>query len=133
MAQRGHHFGLVLLTVCSLLFSGCGGSGKSQRIEVQGKVELAGSPAPPATITFSPAPGHTGPAGNGSLSADGKYHLSSEDGPFAGPHQVLIKLLPTKFSAPKTSSAAGGATKSEWTFDVVIPEKGPFEKDFVLD
>lgn len=132
MTQRVWHGGLLLI-ICSLLLAGCGGSGKSQRIEVQGKVELGGKPAPPATITFSPAQGHTGPAANGSLAPDGKYHLSSEDGPFAGPHQVLIKLLPTKFSAPKTSNADGSATKSEWKFEVVIPDKGPFEKNFVLD
>lgn len=71
----------------------CGKRGDGwERVAVEGSVTLNGEAIEEGTITFTPAHGGEGPIAGGPIVA-GKYALSSQDGPIAGPHRVEIRSV----------------------------------------
>lgn len=104
------------------LLCGCG-SNPYQMAPVRGRVTCMGKPATGAVVIFQPldAPGQTGrPAGHpgsassGTVGEDGTFTLTSMDGKsgsgaLLGPHQVILRLPPTK---RPTLSADDRATMS---------------------
>jgi hypothetical protein len=90
---------------------------------------VGGKPPLHGSISFYPAEGHAGPAANTGI-FNGRYRFTRDDGPFSGPHHVVIgfvrdaaeeaqfKLPPTKGrtvaakpEAPK--EAAAGQTEAQ--------------------
>ena len=82
---------LAVLAIC--LVAGWGRSaGRPGRVSVSGRVLLDGQPVASGSINFYPAEGHAGPAANTGIS-NGRYQFSREDGPFVGPHHVVVAFL----------------------------------------
>lgn len=98
---------------------GCSNEGV-RRVEGGGHVSLDGQVVPEATISFLP---DDGPAANGEVKG-GVYRFTSFDGPVPGPQRVLIQAaVEDKFR---------DSPRGRWEFEFVVPEQGPFEKDFKL-
>jgi len=127
-----------------LIASGCGSQSGPKRIAVYGTVTRDGKSLEHGSISFLPAEGHTGPVANGAISG-GKYSFSTENGPTAGPHRVLVGVAPTKGDlargnsrAPKTEPAdpVGGKVKTagqnRWEFEISVSEDGR-EQNFKLE
>jgi hypothetical protein len=114
---------------------GCGGD-NLRRVAVKGTVTSNGQPKNGVAITFLPAVGLEAPSA-GAQVVDGKYELSSEVGPIAGPHKVLIESMGERarqleqFSQNNLQSdkETGPAT---WEFKIVIPDQPTFEYNFDL-
>ncbi len=116
------------------LILGCGSSSTElKRSEVRGTVKRAGVPVKEGSIRFLPADGHDGPAANGAIK-DGAYAFTSENGPTAGAHQVVITILPSKDELMKIKAGPDNqGPKTKWEYDVTVPDEDVFEKDFKLD
>ncbi|MCY2987275.1 MAG: hypothetical protein NTY19_05335 [Planctomycetota bacterium] len=82
---------LAVLAIC-LVASGSRSAGRPGRVSVCGRVLLDGQPVASGSINFYPAEGHAGPAANTGIS-NGRYQFSREDGPFVGPHHVVVAFL----------------------------------------
>ena len=99
----------AVLTVFSLLLTGCSGSGvgaeaRQPTYQVTGKVTLNGAPVPNAMVSFSPKGKQ--PVATGRSGADGTYTVTTYDagdGAVAGDYVVLV----TKSAAAPTASAGG--------------------------
>ena len=131
--------------LAALLAVGCGSQSGPQRIAVNGTVTRDGKKIEGGSISFLPAEGHSGPAANGVISG-GEYSFSTETGPTAGPHRVLVRIAPPtkgdlakqKSPAPKADSAdpAGGKAKTagrnRWEFEVSVSEESS-EQNFKLE
>lgn len=121
---------LLLITV-ALLNSGCGSQTGPVRYRVHGTVDHKARPLVNGTISFLPASGHKGPAANGVIQ-NGVYDIPADEGPTAGPHQVLINLVPDKINInvrPKGSD--GGPMRMKWEFSAEVAEDKTNE-DFLL-
>lgn len=120
---------LVWLTLSAMFFSSCSKPSGPRRVSVSGSVRLAGKPLPPASISFQPDQGHSGPAANGEI-VNGQYRLTTEDGPTAGPHRVVISLAPPK-GVPSPNDPPR-PKRARWEFSMTIPDAG-FTKDFDVE
>lgn len=116
----------------ALLAAGCGGSSGSNRVVVHGKVQQAGKPLDAGTITFLPVEGHKGPSAS-TLIASGTFNFTQEDGPVPGPHRVQINVSPNQKKLPGPPGSSAPAAKSDWNYEVTVPDQGPFERDFELE
>jgi hypothetical protein len=119
----------VVLSLAILSWSGCSKPSGPRRVAVRGTVLLAGQPPPPASISFQPESGHSGPAANCGID-DGRYQFTTADGPTAGPYRVVILLSPAK--ALGAAAEALRTRQTRWEFSVNVPETG-FTKDFQLE
>lgn len=120
---------LVWLTSAVLICSGCSKPSGPRRVNASGAVRLAGQPLPPGSISFQPDQGHTGPAANGAI-ADGRYRLTTEDGPTPGPHRIVITLAPPKGVASPNDPPR--PKRARWEFSMIVPDAG-FTKDFDVE
>lgn len=120
---------LVVLSLAILSWTGCSKPSGPRRVAVRGTVLLAGQPPPPASISFQPESGHSGPAANCGID-DGRYQFTTADGPTAGPYRVVILLSPAK--ALGAAAEAPRTKQTRWEFSVTVPESG-FTKDFQLE
>lgn len=137
------------------------GEGHPGRQPVYGEVKLAGNPAARGSISFYPAEGHAGPAANTGI-VNGRYHFSKQDGPFAGPHHVVLSYVwdaadEAQFALPSEKAKAAAATPKPpadgaeaetapagapspaskprshgQEFDVEVPAKGSLRIDFEI-
>jgi len=123
-----------------LALTGCGSKSGPERIAVYGTVTTNGETIEHGSISFLPAEGHNGPAANGSIS-NGKYKFTTNNGPTAGPHRVLVGVAPTKQDSAqakfptKKSGAAGRAAAQKpgrWEFEISVSEEKR-EQDFELE
>lgn len=143
---------LLLSGLCGLCLSGCGGSDGPQRHALRGAVAVEGIAVAEGTISFLPA------AGNGAQPAhttieDGEYRFSSDDGPFSGPHRVVIGIIPPpdvvgsratdetetggqgikEVAAPRPPTRfqkPPAPKKLQWEIEYTVPEDGNDTKDF---
>jgi hypothetical protein len=151
----------LILVVCGLgmlFLSGCGGS-ESLRRPMEGEVRVDGVAVERGAISFLPAKGTSGPAANGTI-VEGRYRFTSESGPYAGPHRVLLDVD----TQPEAAAAAGSTdvefpedvkrikvdaarppgrrtrppprpeptAKTHWQLEYTVPGEGEFQKDFDL-
>jgi hypothetical protein len=79
----------VTVLVC---VSACRGGGGLKRVEVRGRATYQGAPIERGLITFRPAKGSKGPAA-GTAIVDGRFLISAEQGPVAGPAEVDVKIV----------------------------------------
>jgi len=120
-------------------------------------VEIDGKAVERGSISLLPAAGNSGPAANGVI-VDGAYRFTTETGPRAGPHRVLIDVesppggeraagqdapgavntgdvkrtgVRAKPARPP-GAGTGQATKRHWEIDFTVPEHGAPRKDFDL-
>ena len=103
---------LAVQAVCLAVVFGRG-DGHPGRQPVYGEVKLAGNPAPRGSISFYPAEGHAGPAANTGI-VNGRYQFSKQDGPFAGPHRVVLSYVwdaadEAQFALPAEKAKAAAA------------------------
>jgi hypothetical protein len=104
-----------------VIFSaGCADSGVA-RVPGSGRVTFDGEMVHSASISFLP---EHGPSANGEITG-GRYNFSSANGPVAGSQRVLIQTLPGDKFAPESTG--------RWEFEYVVPETGPFSKNFELN
>jgi hypothetical protein len=68
------------------------GEGRPGRRAVYGEVRVGGQPVAKGSISFYPAEGQAGPAANTAI-VNGRFRFSRNDGPFAGPHHVVLAYV----------------------------------------
>ena len=85
----------ILLAVGGLIV-GCGKGGPA-RFPVHGAVSRSDGEKVNGSITFLPSEGLTGPAATASL-IESEYRFDRENGPTAGPHQVIVHKITSKRS-----------------------------------
>jgi len=143
-------YGWVALSLSLVVLWGCGPSG--DRRPLRGRVEIDGVAVEQGSISLLPAEGNPGPAANGVI-VDGAYRFTTETGPRAGPHRVLIDVesppggqdasgagntRDVKRTGARAERArppgagAGQATKLHWEIEFTVPEDGAPRKDFDL-
>ena len=130
---------LILLGLTTLL-SGCGKRKQVERQAVRGTVVLRSGEKLNGSITFLPAEGRPGPAATATL-VDGSYEFDRGNGPTAGLHQVIVKLVIPKGAMmekrskkPRSREALPETEpKMEWTLTVNVTDDGAFQRDFTLD
>lgn len=114
-----------------LLSGGCGQKSGPTRIGVSGVVDRSTEPLVNGTITFLPAKEHKGPAANGVIQ-NGKFEIPEDEGPTAGPHQVLINLTPGKMTAEFAAGMKKSkSSRTQWEFPVEV-SSAQADFDFVL-
>jgi len=84
---------------------GCHTSDGLPRVEVRGKVTYEGVPVKRGTIVFRPANKSKGPAA-GTAIVEGKFHLTADKGPTAGPHEVEFKIVDAPEVATESNETA---------------------------
>ncbi len=115
-----------------LFVLGCGSQAGLQRIAVYGTVSRNGKSVQQGSISFLPAEGHTGPAANGAISG-GEYSFSTENGPTAGPHRVVVRVASLNADSKKAKSSVPqakpadknkkAASLTQREFDVTVSEE----------
>ncbi len=134
--HRGfRRFASLVGFLCVLLVA-CSGRKGPRRVPVQGNVTLGGTPIENASISFLPATSNHGPA-TMAIVMGGRYRLNRKQGPCAGLHKVVVlrdandkkAFLANRGGHP----VAEVGDRQRWEFEVVVPEKGPFEFDLALD
>lgn len=117
----------------SLVGSGCGHDSGPQRFPVHGRVSRAGAELSEGSISFLPADGNEGPAASTGI-VDGEYRFTTQDGPVAGPHRVVVRLPMQKnrmvFPEAKQGSSQG---RMSWDFERTVEQEGPNEMDFEVE
>ena len=79
----------VLLALLPLL-AGCGKSSDGpERGDVRGKITVGGQPLEYGAIIFYPTAGTQGPSAGGQIN-DGKYAISTKNGPIVGKNRIEI-------------------------------------------
>lgn len=113
-----------------LLLNGCGAPDGPLRQPMYGEItstDISGDLK--GTIAFLPSGTTKGPAANG-LIVDGAYEFTSETGPVAGNHRVIIDMQPP--TAKMASPAATSNLQWKFEFDVSVPSEGSLEQNFHL-
>jgi hypothetical protein len=119
---------LLLLTICPLLFGGCGKGDRLETAKVTGTVTLDGKPLTIGAVVFTPERGR---AATGHLQSDGSYALGTYrpgDGAVLGKHCVAVIAREETSGGIGRSAEKSGAwvapqfysdfTKSGLTFEV---------------
>lgn len=134
MLARPEDRALCLYAIAMLCFPGCGSSDTGpKRMEVSGTVKRGGVAVKAGGVRFLPTGDHNGPAANGAIE-DGTYKFTTDDGPTAGRHRVVIHVLLSKDELMKMKAEPDNeGPKMQWEFEVTVPDGEPFEKDFNLD
>lgn len=123
-------FTVYRFAMCMLLLVGCSGQDGPERVPLEGIVsaaDIAGDLN--GTISLMPGEETKGPAANG-LIRNGLYEFTSEDGPVAGTHRVLIDVEPPRGKLDAAAEQAAQQWKFE--FQITVPSEAPFEADFQL-
>jgi hypothetical protein len=100
---------LRLTSLLVVLIAGCSDTGPL-RVKVDGQVQVDGQPMPRGRISFVPIGGSVGPKAAGEI-ANGKYHLTRDDGPIVGRLRVEIYAadeVDYALDDPKAARRAGG-------------------------
>ena len=90
-----------------LLSVGCS---DSQRIAIEGTVDLDGQPMDEGTIAFQPLPGTASPSTGGKIK-DGQFSIPVKDGGFAGKFRVAIAKYETVTAKPQPGRVVGGGAE----------------------
>jgi len=144
MKTAGRH-GLVAtawaILAVGTLAVGCGKAGLA-RLPVCGTVSGANGEKLSGSISFLPTKGTLGPAATTGLVA-GAYRFDREDGPTAGPHNVIVnkhvakdavlKSLDHETSPASREAGMAGDGKTVWTLSADVPADPPYECDFQLE
>lgn len=141
---------LLPILLLSILLAGCGSKSSIARLPIHGTVSLASGEKLHGSISFRPAAGRPGPAANTAV-IDGNYQFTANNGPTAGPHQVIVQRVASTEDKLKAISAAVPTAKkpsrqrpepsptgakesaSEWTRSIDVPTGGNYQCDFQLD
>lgn len=120
-------------SVCGALLSAGCSRGAWQGVDIAGSVQAGGALIGKGSISFLPARGRTGPSVTAVIE-NGRYHVSSADGPAPGPHTVLVYLeVDQKRAVMAGAPAPAAPTKTRWETSVEIPATGHFDCDLKLD
>jgi hypothetical protein len=120
------HRRLFLLSgLCGLCFTACGGSGDPRRHALRGNVTVSGTSVAKGSISFLPSQGVAGPPATTVIEA-GEYRFTTENGPFAGEHRVVIgiELEPDVADEAVSTTAPGGLSSGI----KVAPPPGDFKR-----
>jgi hypothetical protein len=118
---------LLLMAAC-----GCGGTADGlRRVAVEGAVVRDGTPVPHGSVAFVPGENVRGPAASTAI-VSGRYEFTSENGPVAGPHTVIVTSMPPKDELMKAQHA-GQTPQTRWEFTVTVPEADTCEFDLDLN
>ncbi|MEZ6129253.1 MAG: hypothetical protein R3C59_11265 [Planctomycetaceae bacterium] len=116
--------------LCFLCVCGCGGPEGPVRIPLAGLISAADIPGGlNGTISLLPHGETKGPAANG-LIREGLFQFTSDDGPVAGTHRVLIDVEPPR--GKLDSAAEQAALQWKFEFQITVPSEPPYETDFHL-
>lgn len=129
-AELMHELQWLAVVIVALGLTGCGGE-TSKRVPLSGKVTQADQPVKQGAISLVPAEGHRGVAANTSIS-DGVYKFTREDGPEPGPYKVTVMISFTKDELMQRRDEVP-APRTQWDFDIKVPESGSPSEDFRLD
>lgn len=113
----------------SVLFTGCGGNDGPPRIPLSGQIITEGFSGPVnGSIAILPDGETKGPAANG-LVQDGQFSFTTDDGPVAGSHRIIIDIEP-----PRGKMDDGDNASLQWKFEFQtdVPAAAPYKKDFKL-
>ena len=95
-----------LLCIIGLLLLSAAGCGDTQRIAIEGTVDLDGNPMDEGMIALQPLTGTASPSTGGKIK-DGKFSIPVEKGGFAGEFRVEIAKygpIPGKFQTHKVTN-----------------------------
>ncbi|TWU41816.1 hypothetical protein Poly41_01080 [Novipirellula artificiosorum] len=115
---------------------------------MSGKVEVDGHPIRSGSISFLPNRGTSGPAAT-TVIVDGQYVFSALNGPYQGPHQIMIGIDPVAIDLSADQAKRGVAAKvtsggdhsgnrpsdeakRNWVAEYVVPGDGKAKRDFLL-
>ncbi len=103
----------VVLAVASVIsLVGCG-SDSSPRRAIYGNVRVDAIEDVNGSISFFPTDGNRGPATSTAI-VSGSYEFTKENGPYAGPHRVMVGIAAKQLtSASQDSSAAADEALAE--------------------
>ena len=107
----------LVLVLCSILLSGCGGDGLN-RASVSGTVTLDGAPITDGYVTFTSEPGTSCPTVAGVIK-DGSYTIPVKNGPVPGNYTVTVSA-----SAPtgnKIKTTIMGVEKEADEMKSIVP------------
>ncbi len=136
---RSERLGWCALALAAVVACGCGRSGPA-RVAGEGTVHRGGAPVAEGLISFQPAAGHSGPAATAVIVA-GRYTFDASNGPVAGPHRVLVRVIESgkmarmakhESAGAKTAATDGKKAPSSHEFAFDVPDLGPFQKDFAF-
>ena len=85
--------------------TGCHSSDGLPRVEVRGKVAYEGVLVKRGMIVFRPANKSKGPAA-GTAIVDGRFLLTADKGPTAGPHEVELKIVDAREESIESNETA---------------------------
>ena len=99
---------VIFFWIAVLVFvPGCHSGDGLPRVEVRGKVTYEGVPVKRGMVVFRPANKLKGPSAGAAI-VDGKFLLTADKGPTAGPHEVEIKIV----DAPEAATESNEATRA---------------------
>ncbi len=85
---------------------GCG-SDSNPRRAIYGNIRIDGLEDGNGSISFFPTDGNRGPAASTAIVA-GRYEFTKENGPYAGPHRVMVGIAAKEPTLPSQDSSAPG-------------------------
>jgi hypothetical protein len=96
----------LFLWIAVLVFvPGCHSSDGLPRVEVRGKVTYEGVPVKHGMVVFRPANKSKGPAAGATI-VDGKFRMTADKGPTAGPHEVEVTIVGAPEAATESNETA---------------------------
>ena len=117
---------LLFLLIVSV---GCGGNDGPPRIPLSGEIEADGFSGPiNGSIAILPDGNTKGPAANG-LVQDGEFEFTTDDGPVAGSHRVIIDIEPAR---GKMDDPENASLQWKFEFSTDVPAEAPYRKNFKL-
>ena len=133
---------MLWLVALGLMISsaGCGKKDRVTRLPLFGKVSTSNDEEINGSITFIPSEGFHGPAATATI-ANGEYQFNQENGPTAGPHQVIVKRLTSRNRLPGTNrgdqksdseAIPSGNSKTEWRLSANLTKNASNQYDFTL-
>lgn len=117
-----------------LFVPGCSKHTGPARVPGGGRVELPNASPDGLLVNFFPKEGTAAPSAS-TIVRNGAYRFSADDGPVAGAYRVQFQRVSVRGKKPDDDARKPGAPVSpkDWEFEYVVPENGPFSKDFKLD
>lgn len=96
----------VLAVASVIALTGCG-SETSPRRALHGNIRVEALEDVNGSISFFPTDGNRGPAASTAIVA-GHYEFTKENGPYAGPHRVMVGIAAKKPTSQRQESSAAG-------------------------
>jgi hypothetical protein len=132
VAGRGRHGLVLVLAVIAGCAAGCGEPPAKPRTALSGKVTLDGRTNFIGQVRFHPAKGNVGPVA-ATVIRNGAYSFTSENGPVAGPQQVVVELMVASSEGAPPEPKPGTKVLAPGTFRSYVRNETIAEPNGTLD